>query len=195
MYFFSFVRVTKNLPFRSHTMSPQECFQTFIKAIFYVGKGKRSRPYSHLYEALEYHRGDKTSKVSRMAPISTVNYVKHLIIAGSFSSVAEIVPQSGAHPSGVEVGPGRHLSALLPERHSSGGIHQRGVHGGCYRSENTHLDSYMWAPPQGWSLLYILLFSSILKILFFSARVKDAHQSEERRFLRRSVQLAAEKET
>lgn len=73
VYFFSFVRVTKNLPFRSHTMSPQECFQTFIKAIFYVGKGKRSRPYSHLYEALEYHRGDKTSKVSRVALISTAN--------------------------------------------------------------------------------------------------------------------------
>ncbi|KAK6320677.1 hypothetical protein J4Q44_G00097840 [Coregonus suidteri] len=55
-------RVTKNLPYRSHSMSPLECFQTFISAIFYVGKGKRSRPYSHLYEALEYHRGDKTSK-------------------------------------------------------------------------------------------------------------------------------------
>ncbi|XP_071342043.1 protein phosphatase 1 regulatory subunit 12A [Trachinotus anak] len=55
-------RVTKNLPFRSHTMTPQECFQTFIHSIFYVGKGKRSRPYSHLYEALEYYSGDKTSK-------------------------------------------------------------------------------------------------------------------------------------
>ncbi|GLD49932.1 ankyrin repeat and LEM domain-containing protein 1 [Lates japonicus] len=55
-------RVTKNLPFRSHTMTPQECFQTFIHAVFYVGKGKRSRPYSHLYEALEYYTGDKTSK-------------------------------------------------------------------------------------------------------------------------------------
>ncbi|XP_030583537.1 uncharacterized protein LOC115779163 [Archocentrus centrarchus] len=55
-------RVTKNLPFRSHTMTPKECFQTFIRAIFYVGKGKRSRPYSHLYEALEYYKGDKTSK-------------------------------------------------------------------------------------------------------------------------------------
>ncbi|KAM4549161.1 uncharacterized protein PAE49_017129 [Odontesthes bonariensis] len=55
-------RVTKNLPFRSHTMTPHECFQTFIHAIFYVGKGKRSRPYSHLYEALEYYKGDKTSK-------------------------------------------------------------------------------------------------------------------------------------
>ncbi|XP_007230841.3 ankyrin repeat and LEM domain-containing protein 1 [Astyanax mexicanus] len=55
-------RVTKNLPYRSHSMTPQERFQTFVSAIFYVGKGKRSRPYSHLYEALEYFRGDKTSK-------------------------------------------------------------------------------------------------------------------------------------
>ena len=60
---FSCIRVTKNLPYRSHSMSPIDCFQTFISAIFYVGKGKRSRPYSHLYEALDYHRGDKTSKV------------------------------------------------------------------------------------------------------------------------------------
>lgn len=60
---FFFFRVTKNLPFRSHSMSPHECFQSFIHAIFYVGKGKRSRPYNHLYEALEYYTGDKTSKV------------------------------------------------------------------------------------------------------------------------------------
>ncbi|KAG1935266.1 ankyrin repeat and LEM domain-containing protein 1 isoform X1 [Pimephales promelas] len=55
-------RVTKNLPYRSQSMIPKECFQTFINAVFYVGKGKRSRPYSHLYEALEYFKGDKTSK-------------------------------------------------------------------------------------------------------------------------------------
>ncbi|KAJ8277400.1 hypothetical protein GJAV_G00074750 [Gymnothorax javanicus] len=55
-------RVTNNLPFRCQSMTPAECFQTFVRAIFYVGKGKRSRPYSHLYEALEYYRGDKTSK-------------------------------------------------------------------------------------------------------------------------------------
>ncbi|XP_012683761.2 ankyrin repeat and LEM domain-containing protein 1 [Clupea harengus] len=55
-------RVTNNLPFRSQSMTPKECFQTFVSAIFYVGKGKRSRPYSHMYEALDYYRGDKTSK-------------------------------------------------------------------------------------------------------------------------------------
>lgn len=65
-------RVTNNLPFRSHTMTPQDCFQTFIRAIFYVGKGKRSRPYSHLYEALEYHRGEKTSKVKSHAALLCV---------------------------------------------------------------------------------------------------------------------------
>lgn len=56
--------MTKNLPFRSSTISPGERFETFVRAVFYVGKGKRSRPYSHLYEALEYYKGDKTSKVS-----------------------------------------------------------------------------------------------------------------------------------
>ncbi|XP_016392419.1 uncharacterized protein LOC107727149 [Sinocyclocheilus rhinocerous] len=55
-------RVTKNLPYRSQSMNPKECFQTFISAVFYVGKGKRSRPYSHLYDALEYFKGEKTSK-------------------------------------------------------------------------------------------------------------------------------------
>ncbi|KAG9350718.1 hypothetical protein JZ751_024607 [Albula glossodonta] len=55
-------RVTNNLPYRSQSMTPADCFRTFVSAIFYVGKGKRSRPYSHLYEALEYYRGDKTSR-------------------------------------------------------------------------------------------------------------------------------------
>ncbi|XP_058233169.1 ankyrin repeat and LEM domain-containing protein 1 isoform X2 [Hemibagrus wyckioides] len=59
-------RVTKNLPYRSQAMTPHECFQTFISSIFYVGKGKRSRPYSHLYEALEYFKGDKSSKTAAL---------------------------------------------------------------------------------------------------------------------------------
>uniref|UniRef100_A0AAY4CR12 LEM domain-containing protein n=1 Tax=Denticeps clupeoides TaxID=299321 RepID=A0AAY4CR12_9TELE len=62
-------RVTNNLPYRSRSMSPKECFQTFISAIFYIGKGKRSRPYSHLYEALEYYKGDKTAKVQHILQV------------------------------------------------------------------------------------------------------------------------------
>ncbi|XP_064031227.1 ankyrin repeat and LEM domain-containing protein 1 [Pogoniulus pusillus] len=49
-------RTTQNLPLRSHCLSPAECFRTFIKAIFYVGKGTRARPYCHLTAALSQHR-------------------------------------------------------------------------------------------------------------------------------------------
>ncbi|KAF1565632.1 UNVERIFIED_CONTAM: Ankyrin repeat and LEM domain-containing protein 1, partial [Eudyptes robustus] len=49
-------RTTQNLPLRSHHLSPAECFRTFVKAIFYVGKGTRARPYCHLAEALSQHR-------------------------------------------------------------------------------------------------------------------------------------------
>ncbi|OPJ86641.1 ankyrin repeat and LEM domain-containing protein 1 isoform A [Patagioenas fasciata monilis] len=49
-------RITQNLPLRSHQLSPAECFRTFVKSIFYVGKGTRARPYRHFTEALSQHR-------------------------------------------------------------------------------------------------------------------------------------------
>ncbi|XP_035203964.1 ankyrin repeat and LEM domain-containing protein 1 [Oxyura jamaicensis] len=49
-------RVTQDLPLRCHHLSPAECFRTFVKAVFYVGKGTRARPYSHLSEALSLYR-------------------------------------------------------------------------------------------------------------------------------------------
>ncbi|XP_078412210.1 uncharacterized protein LOC144688997 isoform X1 [Cetorhinus maximus] len=56
-------RVTKNLPARCHTLSSAECFRTFVSSIFYVGKGKRSRPYCHLYDALTHFKNN-TNQVS-----------------------------------------------------------------------------------------------------------------------------------
>ncbi|XP_070542266.1 LOW QUALITY PROTEIN: uncharacterized protein [Ptychodera flava] len=47
-------RVTRNLPVRyHHGLSEMDAFSMFVSAIFYVGKGKRARPYAHFYEALE----------------------------------------------------------------------------------------------------------------------------------------------
>ncbi|XP_013384672.1 ankyrin repeat and LEM domain-containing protein 1-like [Lingula anatina] len=46
-------RVTKNLPCRARNMNEADVLQTFIAAIFYIGKGKKSRGYSHFFEALE----------------------------------------------------------------------------------------------------------------------------------------------
>nr|XP_060640741.1 ankyrin repeat and LEM domain-containing protein 1 [Anolis sagrei ordinatus] len=62
-------RVTQNLPFRCHFVSQAECFRTFVSAIFYVGKGKRSRPYSHLYEALtHYNQGGQGKPPGKVSP-------------------------------------------------------------------------------------------------------------------------------
>ncbi|XP_049816465.1 uncharacterized protein LOC126263415 [Schistocerca nitens] len=44
-------RVTKNLPCRTQTMQPLQIWQTFLSSVFYIGKGVRNRPYSHLYQA------------------------------------------------------------------------------------------------------------------------------------------------
>ena len=49
-------RVTKNLPSRALQLNEGEVFQIFISAVFYVGKGKGSRPLSNLREALNYKK-------------------------------------------------------------------------------------------------------------------------------------------
>ncbi|XP_039245807.1 ankyrin repeat and LEM domain-containing protein 1 [Pipra filicauda] len=49
-------RTTRDLPQRCPHLSPAQRFQTFVSAVFYVGKGTRARPYCHLAEALGQHR-------------------------------------------------------------------------------------------------------------------------------------------
>ncbi|XP_017356712.2 ankyrin repeat and LEM domain-containing protein 1 isoform X2 [Cebus imitator] len=48
-------RETQDLPARAFSLTPAERLQTFVRAIFYVGKGTRARPYIHLWEALGHH--------------------------------------------------------------------------------------------------------------------------------------------
>ncbi|XP_048509742.1 uncharacterized protein LOC105692894 isoform X2 [Athalia rosae] len=54
-------RITKNLPRRGSDLSFTERWRIFLSAIFYIGKGKRSRPYSHLYSAFEEWKKGKRS--------------------------------------------------------------------------------------------------------------------------------------
>lgn len=59
-------RVSLNLPMR-HTRLPfLEVFRIFVSAIFYVGKGKRSRPYQHFYEALDEVKKEKKTKKKKV---------------------------------------------------------------------------------------------------------------------------------
>ncbi|KAM7295888.1 ankyrin repeat and LEM domain-containing protein 1-like [Ixodes scapularis] len=65
-------RVTRNLPVRARGLPLAEQVSDFVRGVFYVGKGKRSRPFSHLHDALVVWNGtakawqtagDKTRKV------------------------------------------------------------------------------------------------------------------------------------
>ncbi|XP_031837960.1 uncharacterized protein LOC116429309 [Nomia melanderi] len=46
-------RITKDLPFHAESMTKSTIWTTFLSAIFYVGKGTRNRPHSHLNDALK----------------------------------------------------------------------------------------------------------------------------------------------
>ncbi|KAM7349400.1 uncharacterized protein ACRADG_008381 isoform 2-T2 [Cochliomyia hominivorax] len=48
-------RISCNLPGESVFLKEFDVWQRFLKSIFYVGKGKTARPYSHLYDALKTH--------------------------------------------------------------------------------------------------------------------------------------------
>ncbi|KAK6617190.1 hypothetical protein RUM44_005521 [Polyplax serrata] len=47
-------RVSLNLPKRAHEISRLDTWKCFLSSIFYIGKGKRSRPYAHLYKAVAF---------------------------------------------------------------------------------------------------------------------------------------------
>ncbi|XP_075981383.1 uncharacterized protein LOC142980009 [Anticarsia gemmatalis] len=63
-------RLTDNLPAKAGKQNQHFNWTTFVNSIFYVGKGKRSRPYSHLYQALTLWKKDfKTSRDKKVQHI------------------------------------------------------------------------------------------------------------------------------
>lgn len=66
-------RTSRNLPMRSFSLSCSERWLDFLRSVFYVGKGSRSRPYEHLYDALGFwsgkNRGHRTANVDRILNI------------------------------------------------------------------------------------------------------------------------------
>ncbi|XP_017048970.1 ankyrin repeat and LEM domain-containing protein 1 isoform X2 [Drosophila ficusphila] len=48
-------RISRNLPGESAFLEKFAVWQRFLDSIFYVGKGKSSRPYAHLYDAMRQH--------------------------------------------------------------------------------------------------------------------------------------------
>lgn len=58
-------RITSNLPLRKDSLQHLQAWEIFLSAIFYVGKGKRSRPYQHLYDAAALWKKDQFSSSSK----------------------------------------------------------------------------------------------------------------------------------
>ncbi|EAL39470.3 AGAP011496-PA [Anopheles gambiae str. PEST] len=48
-------RVSENLSAQRDHLAAHELWKRFLSAVFYVGKGKSSRPYCHLYDAIKLH--------------------------------------------------------------------------------------------------------------------------------------------
>lgn len=58
-------RVTDNLPL-NESQNQQKLFKRFVSSIFYIGKGKQTRPHEHLYEAIKLRsRPQSLLKVSK----------------------------------------------------------------------------------------------------------------------------------
>ena len=47
------IHFLQNLPLTYIEKSEQESWNIFLSSIFYIGKGTRSRPFHHLYEAVK----------------------------------------------------------------------------------------------------------------------------------------------
>jgi len=65
-------RVTQDLPNRCVNLTESETWSIFLNAIFYIGKGKRSRPFAHLYDAFKMWVQKSTStnkKINRILDI------------------------------------------------------------------------------------------------------------------------------
>lgn len=58
-------RITRDLPNRKANLSLQEQWETFLSAIFYVGKGKQTRPYAHLYDAFHIWVSSKVETTNK----------------------------------------------------------------------------------------------------------------------------------
>eukprot|EP00088_Acartia_fossae_P001132 TRINITY_DN10424_c0_g1_i1.p1 TRINITY_DN10424_c0_g1~~TRINITY_DN10424_c0_g1_i1.p1 ORF type:complete len:685 (-),score=107.89 TRINITY_DN10424_c0_g1_i1:854-2908(-) len=64
-------RKSQNLPFKVFSWGDQDLWKTFIDSIFYIGKGTRSRPFQHLYDAASKKKVTRkhAAKVDRILDI------------------------------------------------------------------------------------------------------------------------------
>lgn len=72
-------RITENLPGESLVLTKRATWEAFLRSIFYVGKGKNSRPYSHLHEAIKFYQQINGADINDAvvpvdAPVGKLNF-------------------------------------------------------------------------------------------------------------------------
>lgn len=106
-------RVTEKLAVYHTQMTKSEVWAKFLKSIFYIGKGKRSRPYQHLYDAIKIYSNGQTShdtktseskKISRIIDIWKDNHgvvclliFNNIMPAEAFTREASLIDTLGIH--------------------------------------------------------------------------------------------------
>ena len=55
-------RITENLSINHTQLSKAQIWEKFLNSIFYIGKGKQSRPYTHLYDAIKAFNDDSNKQ-------------------------------------------------------------------------------------------------------------------------------------
>jgi len=74
-------RITKNLPARADNFqNPIKVWQTFIRSIFYIGKGSKSRPNDHMTEAFNSWIGKNKKEISQKVCIFIIIILLKIII-------------------------------------------------------------------------------------------------------------------
>ena len=99
-------RISQNLPSQIAELSELDRFRIFVESIFYIGKGKRSRTYSHLYEAMNCEKSDArpNSKHQRILDIwasgqgvVSLHCFQGIIAVEAFTREACLIEAIGIH--------------------------------------------------------------------------------------------------
>ncbi|CAG0893422.1 unnamed protein product [Darwinula stevensoni] len=82
-------RLTRDLPAQTH-LDETNKFRAFVSSVFYVGKGRHSRPYSHFYETLRAteKKHEVSEKLKRIQEIWTSGF--GVVILHIFLSVIPV---------------------------------------------------------------------------------------------------------
>lgn len=68
-------RISENLP-NQNNLNKRDVWAKFLASIFYVGKGKKARPYNHLYDALRLYSTENSALAKKLKIQNSKNIKK-----------------------------------------------------------------------------------------------------------------------